>query len=510
MEDWAEIRRLHKAEGMPRRDKDGLLQLASLLMYRKPQKVGERPMATNRVDVTVCGNGAVGAVSALVLSWRHPGLNIALIGPYRRQWSASVAAGAMIAVLAEVESSLSDINGFHEEALHLGIESSRRWRSMLTRLGAEDVITAQDTVVYLQRGAGGFELANFEAVTGAAEGQARLREVASAEMQAIFQSGQHYPDAAIEISGEFAVDPDAVFARVDAALMAGGVLLIDDVVERFDPDSLSVVTAQGRTFQSDRVVMCMGAQTESVLPPGVVQPILQGVGTAFVANASAASLMPGLGDRVVRSVNRGGAQCGIHLLPRLDGTTYVGAGNYVASPGPPETRFETVRYLLDVAERDLVGRKAGYALKGELLLGNRPRSLDGLPLIGPLESYPGVFVATATNRLGLTWAPTIGEWVASWISEGDELAPPRSWAPEREPVPFGPREQCYSYFIESRVGNALEHGLVTSSGEEAALREELLVAAGTLERELRSRNPGLAEELPSPDVWAWLANEGSS
>ena len=481
-----------------------------LLVFCDHQKVGERSMATERVDVTICGNGAVGAVSALVLSWRHPGLKIALVGPFRRQWSASVAAGAMIAVLAEVESSLSDINGFHEQALHLGIESSRGWQSMLNRLGAEEVITARDTVVYLQQGAGGFEIANFEAVTQAAAGQNRLRQLAPAEVKDIFHSGENCPESAIEVRGEFAVDPDAVFARIHEALMAGGVLLIDDVVDRFDPDSRSVTTAQGRRLQSDLVVMCMGAQTESALPPGVVQPILQGVGTAFVANASAASLMPGLGDRVVRSVNRGGAQCGIHLLPRLDGKTYVGAGNYVSSPGPPETRFETVRYLLDVAERDLVGRKAGYALKGDLLLGNRPRSLDGLPLIGPLETYPGVFVATATNRLGLTWAPTIGEWVASWISESHELAPPRSWAPEREPVPFGPREQCYSYFIESRVGNALEHGLVRSSGEEAALREELLVAAGTLERELRSRNPGLAEELPSPDVWAWLANEGSS
>ena len=471
--------------------------------------MGECLMATERADVTICGNGAVGTVSALILSWRHPGLKIALVGPARRQWSASLAAGAMIAVFAEVESSLSDINGFHDQALSLGIESSRAWRSMLDRLGSEDAITARDTVVYLQKGAGGFEQSNFEAVARAADSQARLRHLGESELQDIFQTGENLPEAAIEVSGEFAVDPDAVFARADAALMAAGVSLIDDVVDRVDPGDHSLVTVQGREIRSDRFVLAMGAQTGLALPPGVVQPILQGVGTAFIANVNANSLMPGLGPRVVRSVNRGGAQCGIHLLPRLGAKTYIGAGNYVASPGPPETRFETVRYLLDVAERDLVGRKAGYALKGDLLLGNRPRSLDGLPLIGPLESYPGVFMATATNRLGLTWAPTIGDWIAAWISGSDEVAPPHSWAPERQPVPFGPREQCYSYFIESRVGNALEHGLVRSPSEESALREELESAAGAMERELRSRNPALGDQLPSPDVWGWLTSEES-
>ena len=63
------------------------------------------------MKIAILGNGAIGAMTALKLS--NSGNAITIFGDKRRQGSASLAAGAMINVMAEIEEDQLDFEPFH-------------------------------------------------------------------------------------------------------------------------------------------------------------------------------------------------------------------------------------------------------------------------------------------------------------------------------------------------------------------------------------------------------------
>ena len=152
--------------------------------------------------------------------------------------------------------------------------------------------------------------------------------------------------------------------------------LINDKVVSLD-QSIATISS-GYKINSKIYVVCNGAAASSLLSDYNVLPIYQGVGSALAVNSETFNFGSEL---VVRTVNRGGAQCGIHLVPRANGTHYIGAGNYLAPfDERDDHRFETIRYLIDTVEEDIIGSKNTYNFRGSLLMGKRPRSFDGWPI----------------------------------------------------------------------------------------------------------------------------------
>ena len=193
-----------------------------------------------------------------------------------------------------------------------------------------------------------------------------------------------------------------------------------------------------------------------------VLPIYQGVGTAI--SISSASFNYG-SDFVVRTVNRGGAQCGVHIVPRADGTHYIGAGNYLAEfDERDDHRIESVRYLTEVAESEIIGRKNTYDMRGKLLLGKRARTFDGWPLFGPLSSDAKIIVASGWNRVGFTLSPLIAKEIVNIIKD-DKVNYISGWAADRDPISFGSKSECAEFFAASKCANMIEHKLLESGSE---------------------------------------------
>ena len=63
--------------------------------------------------------------------------------------------------------------------------------------------------------------------------------------------------------------------------------------------------------------------------------------------------------------------------------------------------------------------------------GLRPKPKGGRPLIGPLEEYPQVFVASGHYKNGIQLGPGTGEAVARWIVDGDPGREMGRFKPER-------------------------------------------------------------------------------
>ena len=100
---------------------------------------------------------------------------------------------------------------------------------------------------------------------------------------------------------------------------------------------------------------------------------------------------------VLRTSNRGGAQCGLHIVPYdlNNGEIYVGAGNYVSTEKEPWARTETIKYLLNLLEDEIFSKETLYKSKIKTLLGYRPKSVDNCPSIGAVNE--NIFYVSGTN-----------------------------------------------------------------------------------------------------------------
>jgi len=101
-----------------------------------------------------------------------------------------------------------------------------------------------------------------------------------------------------------------------------------------------------------------------------------------------------------------------YLVPRLDGRLLVGAT--VEETGfDRRVTAEAVRELLSSAIRLMPALKE--ATVRECWAGLRPRSLDDLPVLGPVAGCEGLIAATGHFRNGILLAPITAQLVAGWV-----------------------------------------------------------------------------------------------
>lgn len=460
-------------------------------------------------DVVVVGNGAVGSFAAMSLARELPNLRVALVGQTTRPYAASAAAGAMANVYAEVEKSWDGDETWTERQVRVGCDARQSWREFFEQTGSGSLVTAEDTLVFLKSQPSTFERANFDAM---------MRVVDADNAGYLMSSGSAPIEFAVDVEavailkGEFGFDALGALDHLTKVAAASGVALINDSAVEIDMNSdvISLNLASGEVLLCGRLVVAAGAQTQTLLREFGILTMLQGVGSAISMNA--AEPLHSLGDHVVRTVNRGGAQCGLHTVPLRGGGVYLGAGNYITAPGPADHRIETIRYLFDQFEREILGPSAGYSVTGQFRLGMRPRSLDGFPMFGPITDASNIYVATATNRVGFCWAPAISDTIVDWargLSPFQRHHSLEGFPPDRTPIPFSETDAALEYFIESRIGAALEHSLIGSDPQQDAERRRELESLG---RQLMSDVGALGEGEDgrrvalNPDNWTALAD----
>jgi len=462
-------------------------------------------------DYLVVGNGAIGTLSAIQLKKRYPMANIGLVGDANRVNGASVAAGAMCNVFAEVEYPFSDN---HKKLIDLslwyGILGREGWLDLFsTGVEFQSLKTATDTMVFLKPDASDFEQKNYRSAKEVAAANEVMQNVTVGGIGNLFKNAETLPLDAFKIDGEFAIDTRELFRILNKWCTELGIKILNQIIVEIDT-SKSVVITETSKINYDRLVVALGANSSALLPKGTIQSVIQGVGTAIEIREKVwgGNFTPE-GNLVIRTVNRGGAQCGFHFVPRRSGY-YLGAGNYIMSTGNSDHRLETIRYLFNTFEKEVCGSDFSYLLEGNLVKGHRPRALDGFPLIGPLKAFPNIFIASGTNRAGLTWAPKIANQVITWSNgevEDFEFSPLVN--PNRVEIDFGSEEEAINYYCESRIAAALEHQKIQGSDKSIKL-ERLRVReyAQKLLADVRIANSDLLS-VPHPDHWALIVEKPS-
>jgi D-amino-acid dehydrogenase len=211
----------------------------------------------------------------------------------------------------------------------------------------------------------------------------------------------------ILVADERHVRPETLTAGLAAHLRAhGGTVREHTGVERIERDGTGwrLLTAGG-VVRSERVVLALGAATGRLLAPlGVRLPLEGAKGYSFTDPAP--SVRPRrplylLESKVGVSPYDGGL--------RFAGTLELGSRDAGVDP-------RRLGALDDAAGRYLKGwrvqpGRAGWA-------GQRPLLPDGLPAIGPVPGYEGLFVATGHAMLGITLAPATAEILAPAVLSG--------------------------------------------------------------------------------------------
>ena len=235
--------------------------------------------------------------------------------------------------------------------------------------------------------------------------------------------------------------------------------------------------------------------------------MLQGVGTAIIIKSN--NYLNRFKNNVLRTVNRGGAQCGLHIVPRSNNEFYIGAGNNITLPGPADHRIETVRYLMNSIEKDLLDQKLAYELTGRFLIGCRPKSIDSFPMIGSLSNNDNIFVATGTNRSGLTWAPAIAEQILCWARNKPILDLFDGWKPDRNPISYGSKDEAIDYFINSRSSAAIEHHLIPNKDSKIIEKNDELLKKSNQLLTIINQKQHNNNIIFHPDHWNILAKNDS-
>jgi glycine oxidase len=390
---------------------------------------GEHP-----VDVIVVGSGVVGLSIARELG--RAGITTSCIGPgHDGDGAASAAAGAMLGALGEVTAGAAGEP--ERDELLLRLAAAAAYPGFVDELEDETgrtVARGSGTVVVANL-VNEQDRANLRAISATAhEHGVRVEDVDPDEVAGLNPARGYEAVGACHLPDEGWVDTSELLVALAYAVRTG---------ERTD---LERATVSGIRTDGGRVVgveladgTVRGASTV-VLAAGVaVQELLDGIGEPV---GPLPGLLPGKGvsirvrapelavPHVIRTPNRDFA-CGTHVVPRGDGSTYIGATNRVsATPGAgPGITPGELHSLLNSAIHEI---NTGFRTAEYLTscFGLRPLTTDHHPLVGA-TAVPGLFVATGTYRNGVLLAPELARVVTEELTGRAPHNPFRPDAPFR-------------------------------------------------------------------------------
>lgn len=211
-------------------------------------------------------------------------------------------------------------------------------------------------------------------------------------------------------------------AMVDDAL-AHGATLVTGIVDGLDLDpengAVHGVSIDGEIHRTDVVVLALGPWTQRAAAwlalPQVIA--MKSASITLAADVPAQAVFS-------EFVDADGTRRAPEIYPRPDGVVYVnGFGEHAPLPDDP-TEIEPTALATDALQRmaathsstlaaaTVTARRACY----------RPVTVDGVPLIGPVDEAAGVYLATGHASWGILNAPATGRMIAEMILDGDSLS----------------------------------------------------------------------------------------
>jgi glycine oxidase len=408
-------------------------------------------------DVVVVGNGVLGLSLALTLVRKK--LRVALVGESNRPWAASTAAGAMLGCFGEVTSTLLK-NEYGRMKHDFAVRALGLWDDWLDELGDNDDIRVADgTVIILNTVGSKIDDVNFEAIRKSLQDYDEpFEDIEPADVDWLDPYPGSRPERAIYIPNENAVNSIKLLQRLEKSFIELGGTLINEAGMRLERNAYHVdalVLTSGERVISNKIVLAAGVKSQDLLDsvPDIasrIPPLVSGKGVAALV-----STVDGTSpSSVIRTPNRAFA-CGQHIVPREKGEVYIGATNVTVPKVAENPKVSNVITLLEHASRQ-IRWNLSQARLNHLLVGNRPISLDGFPLLGETD-LKGLWIMTGTYRDGLTLSPYLAQEMAKLICDEEANADLEMFNPVRPPIQPFTRKEVIKDTVEQILATGYEN-----------------------------------------------------
>jgi glycine/D-amino acid oxidase-like deaminating enzyme len=432
---------------------------------------------TSTYDVIVVGNSALGMGTAYELRKRDPKVSIAVVGPSHRTGAATMVAGAMINVWAEMAAGQFENPALADRA-ELTIQGMQLWDRHCEALSEHsDTPLAVKWGTYIVNNALGspHETRAVDYIISAMTKRQVAHEVLPSGAVPWINPEQRGQTTRIVKVPDGRIDPRSVLRAYERYFAARNVDVYDDTVEQLqvglkvpllNPEK-TLTLASGEKLKTKIVVLASGTFSQALIDqvPELrkeVPRLVWGAGSGIDISLPGWVHRYGGIDRrifdidaVVRTVDRGGA-CGIHLVPYGNGEYYLGASSGVWFEPEAKPRVHAVHVLLRslVEEINQAFFFSTMALRGP---GFRPVSMDAFPLLG--ESHiAGIWFANGTKRDGFTCSPYICGEIASAILGGTSRLPKR-FKPSRKLISYKTAKEAIEDSVTADLGGEVQHGL---------------------------------------------------
>jgi glycine oxidase len=430
-----------------------------------------------KVPFLILGNSALGLGTAFQLSKLVPAKNIVVLGPSGRVGGATVAAGAMINVWAELTHGQFENPALCAKA-ELTIQGMSLWEDLLRQLSphTEDSLKiVWGTYVINNAFGSSGEIRSTDYILQKMGERGIPHRLLKTDAVPWLAPSNHAAISRIVEIPDGRIDPRKVLRAYEKTLKALGAELMDGQAVEIKATGggwgrkggYLVKSEAGASIEAENVVFANGSFAQKLvdqLPDLRKQTprLLWGAGSALDVSMpewvkESGGINPQIFniDKVVRTVDRGGA-CGVHIVPYGNGEFYLGASSGVWFDPEPAPRAHAVHALL----RGLVEEiNEGFFFSNIRLRGPgfRPVSSDTFPLLGQSE-IPGIWFANGTKRDGFTASPFITRELASAIV-GEKHRLPELFRPSRKPLSWKTREEAIEDAILSDYGGEIQHGL---------------------------------------------------
>ncbi|MBM3775897.1 MAG: FAD-dependent oxidoreductase [Acidobacteria bacterium] len=445
----------------------------------------------NPYDVLILGNGILGLSLAYQLRKQEPRLKLAVVGPAARTGGATVTAGAMINVWAEVAAGQFE-NPALADRVELTMQAMPLWDPLcaeLSEFSDRPLQAAWGSYVINNALGSPHEVAAVDYILDAMRQRGIDHRVcAPGEVSWLKPEPRGQITRIIKVP-DGRIDPRLVLKAYEKCLAARDVAVIDGTAARLETGSAAarrpggagkrVTLSDGAEISAQHVVLANGSFAQALIDgaPSLKREIprlLWGAGSALDVSFPAWIHKYGGLDRsvfdmdaVVRTVDRGGAR-GVHLIPYGGGEYYLGASSGVWFEPENKPRVHAMHVLLRslVEEIHYAFFYATVSIRGP---GFRPVTIDTFPLLG--ESHiPGIWFANGTKRDGFTCSPYISRELARAILGGPSGLPAR-FQPARKLISYKNRRQALDDGVAADLGGEAQHGLVLPPYAGPAYRE---------------------------------------
>jgi|TARA_R110000803_G_scaffold210119_4_gene281121 glycine/D-amino acid oxidase-like deaminating enzyme len=430
-------------------------------------------------DVVVLGNASSGLALALQLKRDDPSLSVALVGPKDRSGAASLAAGAMINVYAEIgEGTFEDPDlksrfGLVEPAMrywddHAAFLRETSGLAFDVQWGTYVIQNAKSTPI---------EMRIYDYMSKAVKDLGvEHREVNPLDIPYLRPTDGHQAYKAMWLpDGRF--DPVKAIAASEVSARNLGVDIFEQravslsVRERKSlimraSDTKKVSLEDGTVLKSANLVFANGAFAQELIDldselKSETPRLLYGAGAALdVSIPDWVDDMGGVGktlsgmDHVVRTTDRGGS-CGNHIVPLGDGRFYSGASSAVWLEPDGRARVGGIHVNIHALINEF-NLEFFYGCVSVRQNGYRPTTADCYPLLG--ESHlNGVWFMNGMKRDGFTSSPYLADQLSKAI-RGEQHELPERFKPSRKLISYKRKDQAILATQQFYRGADSQHG----------------------------------------------------